>query len=103
MAATGKRAWRLKLALISTLVGATLAAQNIPDAPTPKAQSGQFPQDAPPAPKNEHPDQPAQPTPTPTPTPPPQRVGGLSTDRKELPFMVSRVNFVQLPVLVTDS
>ena len=54
--------------------------QNVPDAPQPKPQQpGQFPDNAPPAPINSHPDQPEA---TPTPTPMPQRQRRCSTGRR---------------------
>ncbi|HET9838384.1 MAG TPA: VWA domain-containing protein, partial [Candidatus Angelobacter sp.] len=75
--------------------------QTIPDAPKPKPQSqqGQFPQDAPPAPKNSH-----EATPTPTPTPAgPANNSGVVMDRSQLPTMSIRVNFVVVPATVKDS
>jgi VWFA-related protein len=78
--------------------------QNVPDAPQPKAQQpGQFPDNAPPAPINTHPDQPEA---TPTPTPQAQRPvpgqGGVASGRDELYKMSVAVNFVQIPVRVKD-
>lgn len=97
----------LKLLAVAILLSASLLAQNIPDAPTPKStQPGQFPTDAPPAAKNEHPTPSAssEPTPAPTPTPEaqPQRLPGLSTDKKELPLFTVHTNFVLLPVIVKN-
>src|ERR1700753_4100267 len=83
---------------------ATQQQQGVPDAPQPKAQdSNQFPGDAPPAPKNVHPDLPeAASTPTPQamhPTP----QSGVASGRDDLFKMTIAVNFVQLPVRVRDS
>ena len=75
--------------------------QTVPDAPQPKPQSqqGQFPQDAPPAPKNTH-----EATPTPSPTPAgPVNNSGVVMDRSQLPTLSVRVNFVQVPVTVKDN
>jgi VWFA-related protein len=81
--------------------------QNLPDAPKPKApqsQSGQFPDDAPSAPKNGRPDAPA-PSSTPATAPVRQQQPpppGMVTDRTELPRLTVAVNFVQVPVTVKD-
>jgi VWFA-related protein len=102
----GVKFWALKLICLVALLGATVIGQDIPDAPTPKTpQPGQFPEDAPPASKNDHPADPASPAPTPapSPTPAPQRIPGLSTDRKELPLFTVHTNFVLLPVIVKDN
>lgn len=81
--------------------------QNIPDAPKPKAtQPAQFPDDAPPAPKNAHPEAPnAGPasTPQPSPTVPSRQTGDLVTSRNDLYKFTVAVNFVQVPVTVMDS
>jgi VWFA-related protein len=95
-----------------------LAQQNLPDAPKPKEQSqpqqsdpdapqpknpqNQFPDNAPPAPKNTHSGEPAaSPTPTPaSPAVPAQ--SGISSKREELYQMSVSVNFVQVPVTVKD-
>ena len=74
--------------------------QNVPDAPQPKPQQpGQFPDNAPPAPINTHPDQPEA---TPTPTSQKQRAtpgqGGMASGRDDLYKMSVAVNFVQIPV-----
>jgi VWFA-related protein len=107
MVEAGVKSRALKLACLIALLGASLFSQNIPDAPQPKApQPGQFPEDAPPAVKNDHPTNPAAaPTPTPSPTPggQPQRIPGLSTDKKELPLFTVHTNFVLLPVIVKDN
>lgn len=80
-------------------------SQNIPDAPQPKADTtNQFPENAPPAPKNVHPDQPdaaAAPTPAPAPLTPEQ--GGMPSKRDDLFKMSVAVNFVQIPVRVKDT
>jgi VWFA-related protein len=74
--------------------------QNVPDAPQPKNPQNQFPENAPPAPKNNH-----EATPTPTPASQQQRVsqGGVVSDIKDLPVLHRAVNFVQIPVTVKDS
>lgn len=80
--------------------------QSVPEAPQPKPQQqGQFPDNAPPAPLNSHPDQPEA---TPTPTPIPQRQrgaaqGDIVTDVGKFGTMSIAVNFVQIPVRVKDS
>ena len=88
----------------------------VPDAPQPK--SSQFPENAPPAPKNAHPEEPAAATspdtrtPTrrsaaaPSPTPaaqPPGGPGGIPGKRDDLFKMSIAVNFVQIPVTVKDN
>ncbi len=74
-------------------------SQQLPEAPQPKAQpANQFPDNAPPAPKNAHAEEP-------TPTPTPQRPvipSGVVTDRGQLPVFSISVNFVQVPVTVRD-
>jgi VWFA-related protein len=79
--------------------------QNVPDAPQPKAQQpGQFPDNAPPAPINTHPDQPeATPTPTPQAQRPTPGQGGMPSGHDDLYKMSVAVNFVQIPVRVKDS
>jgi VWFA-related protein len=74
--------------------------QNIPDAPQPK-NSTQFPDNAPPAPKNAHPE--ASATPTPTPLPAQQAQSGIPGKRDDLYKMSIAVNFVQIPVTVRDN
>jgi VWFA-related protein len=93
------------LAWLLALMCLPLAAQTIPDAPVPKnPQPSQFPDDAPPAPKNVRSEEPAPVTSsTPAPNTPTQKTEGISTSRTELPLFVSRVNFVQVPVSVFDS
>jgi VWFA-related protein len=77
--------------------------QNVPDGPQPKTQQpGQFPDNAPPAPINTHPEQPEA---TPTPTPQaqsPKAQGGVASGRDDLYKMSVAVNFVQIPVRVKD-
>src|ERR1700733_4806250 len=80
-------------------------SQNIPDAPQPKADTtNQFPENAPPAPKNVHPDKPdAASTPTPALAPLTPAQGGMPSNRDDLFKMSVAVNFVQIPVRVKDS
>jgi VWFA-related protein len=77
--------------------------QGVPDGPQPKPQQqNQFPDNAPPAPKNARPDQ-LEAAATPTPTP--QRVtaaSGISGRRDDLYTERFNVNFVQVPVTVRD-
>jgi len=81
-----------------------VAGQNIPDAPVPKApQPAQFPDDAPPAPKNARTDT-GEAAAASTPTPDPRnQVPGLATSRNDLYTISVHVNFVQVPVTVRDS
>src|SRR5258708_1834806 len=82
------------------------AQQNLPDGPTPKpTPQNQFPEDAPPAPKNAHPDQPPAANPTPTPQAQIPRPGQSGVpDRRDALFTLSvNVNFVQIPVTVKDN
>src|SRR5690242_20597991 len=93
------------LLLVGLLVSPGLAQQNVPDAPKPKPNlPSQFPDNAPPAPKNERPELPppdsAPTTPQPAPAPP---EGGVATSRNDLYTYSVRVNFVQVPVTVKDS
>src|ERR1041385_4665226 len=75
--------------------------QGVPDAPQPKPQQGQFPENAPPAPINAHPEQPeAAATPTPQPQPAAAEQKAMGTGREELYKMTVSVNFVQIPVRV---
>src|SRR5215472_13434392 len=93
------------LALCAALLWAQQPQQNIPDAPQPKtSQANQFPDDAPPAPKNTRPADPgpgalASSTPTPAPA---QGSDVLSTDLSQFGKFVVSVNFVQVPVNVKD-
>jgi VWFA-related protein len=94
-----------RLMWLLALLCLPLLAQNLPDAPAPKApQPGQFPDSAPPAPKNVRSED-AGPVASSTPAPsvPAQGSDDLSTSRTDLPKFVSRVNFVQIPVTVVDS
>src|SRR5262249_19189738 len=104
MVRTSSKLITAKLFLLS--VSLALAGQNVPDAPAPKVPAtGQFPGDAPPAAKNDHPAEPAA-TPESTPSGNPelqQRPPGLTTDKKELPVFVVHTNFVLLPVIVKDN
>ncbi|HEU4414131.1 MAG TPA: VWA domain-containing protein [Candidatus Angelobacter sp.] len=78
--------------------------QSVPDAPQPKNPQNQFPDNAPAAPKNVHPDEPAA-TPTPTPQAQKARPGqtNIVTDVGQFGTMSISVNFVQIPVTVKDS
>lgn len=100
-------------ALISLILLACLpaAAQNVPDAPTPKPpapSNNPFPAGAPPAPKNTHPDnapaeQPAEtPSDFPTAQPAQQKPGELASSRNDLYTISVNVSFVQIPVTVKD-
>ena len=74
--------------------------QNVPDAPQPKPQ---FPDNAPTAPINTHPNQPeATPTPVPQAKRPTAGPGGVANARDDLYKMSVAVNFVQVPVRVKD-
>ncbi|MGZ4875084.1 MAG: VWA domain-containing protein [Candidatus Angelobacter sp.] len=81
------------------------AQQNVPDGPQPKTQQpGQFPDNAPPAPINAHPDQPeATPTPTPRAQRPTPGQSAMPSGRDDLYKMSVAVNFVQVPVRVKDA
>jgi VWFA-related protein len=74
--------------------------QSVPDAPQPKNPQGQFPDNAPPAPKNVHDD--AAPASTPTPAAQQKPANVLPSTRDDLYKMVVPVNFVQVPVIVKD-
>ena len=76
--------------------------QSVPDAPQPKNPQNQFPENAPPAPKNAHPEQPAA-MPTPAPQEQLPNQGGVVTDKSQLPVLSIRVNFVLVPVIVKDN
>jgi len=79
------------------------AQQSIPDAPQPKnPQPNQFPDDAPPAPKNIRPADPGPEAPA-TPSPVPQGNDVLSTDLSQFGGFTVSVNFVQVPVTVRDN
>jgi VWFA-related protein len=97
------RKWLVTLGLV---VLPLVAQQNIPDAPKPKNPApAQFPDDAPPAPKNTRPDTPeAAPASTPSPSSAQQtRTSDIATSRNDLYTFAVRVNFVQVPVTVKDS
>jgi VWFA-related protein len=82
-----------------------VAQQNVPDAPKPKdPPPAQFPDDAPPAPKNVRPeDHGPVAVSTPTSTPPAQGSEGVVTDLSKFGSISISVNFVQVPVIVKDS
>ncbi|HWZ42471.1 MAG TPA: VWA domain-containing protein [Candidatus Saccharimonadales bacterium] len=100
-----------KLTIFLALAGLACAAQEIPDAPTPKTPlpSGTpFPAGSPPAPKNSRPEGPPpeatgtpadKPT-TPRPLPNP---GDVASSRDDLFTLTVNVSFVQVPVTVKDS
>ncbi|HEU5413653.1 MAG TPA: VWA domain-containing protein [Candidatus Angelobacter sp.] len=98
---SGARNFLLLLCLLGLPVW---GQQNVPDAPKPKPNlPSQFPDNAPPAPKNERPELPppgAEATPQPAPAPP---VDGVATSRNDLYTYAVHVNFVQVPVTVKDS
>src|SRR4051794_3327387 len=80
---------------------------NLPDTPQPKpgAQQTQFPEDAPPAPKNDHPAGNPSETPAPTAAAPAPRntpQPGMASSRDDLYKVSISVNFVQIPVTVKD-
>ena len=83
------------------------AQQNLPDGPAPKKTTpqNQFPEDAPQAPKNVHPDALPEANPTPTPQAQTPRPGqnGIVNRRDDLPVLSISVNFVQVPVTVKDT
>ncbi len=76
--------------------------QSVPDAPQPKNPQNQFPENAPPAPKNAHPEPTATPTPTPSQGQNSSAQAGIITDVGKLGTMSIAVNFVQVPVTVKD-
>lgn len=96
---------RLVLCITIVMAAPAFAQQNIPDAPKPKVptQPSQFPDDAPTAPANAHP----QPTPAAEPASTPEASSlpqsDLITSRNDLPRVLVVTNFVQVPVTVTDS
>jgi len=79
------------------------AQQSVPDAPQPKNPQTQFPDNAPPAPKNVHEDAAAAATPTPRAQAQHVAQGDVITDRSQLPVLTIAVNFVQVPVTVKDN
>jgi VWFA-related protein len=94
------------LCALSLMALPVAAQQPLPDSPTPKnpTQQNQFPENAPPAPKNTHPDQQPEVTPTPTPQGQASRPGqnGVADRRDALFTLTVNVNFVQIPVTVRD-
>jgi VWFA-related protein len=97
-----------KLIFVVLLAGLPmLAQQDLPDAPKPKVPAQQFPADTPPAPKNNHDQQPEAPA-TGTPANPgqatqtPPRQDGVLTDIGALETLKVNVNFVEIPVSVKD-
>ncbi len=81
--------------------------QNVPDAPKPKPQAdqAQFPDDAPSAPKNDHPAGAPGDAAVPAATPVPRRSApqpGIVSNRDDLYKISVAVNFVQIPVTVRD-
>lgn len=101
----GIRSWKSTLVCLLYLLGVPLMAQqSVPDAPVPKTtQPNQFPESAPPAPKNTRPADNGQAAATSTPATPQPGLEGLTTDLKQFGKIVSVVNFVQIPVTVRDS
>jgi len=95
-----------KLVCLLVLVCASLLGQqNVPDAPAPKpsVQPNQFPDNAPPAPKNDHSAPPAAAVSTPTPAVDQLGSDVLSTDLRQFGRFSARVDAVQVPVTVRDS
>lgn len=102
--ASGLRNFTIFLALACL----TSAAQEIPDAPTPKnpaPSTNPFPAGTAPAPKNPRPPDSAAPADTPAQTTPQQRPkpGDVASSRDELFTLTVNVSFVQLPVTVKDN
>jgi VWFA-related protein len=93
-----------KLLWLLVLFYLPMVAQTLPDAPAPKnPQTGQFPGDAPAAPKNVRTDDlPPAPASTPTPTVS-QASEAVTTDLEQFGRIVKTVNFVSVPVTVKDS
>src|SRR5436309_14108540 len=98
-----------KLIFLLLLTCLAAAAQDIPDAPTPKpSPSNPFPAGAPPAPKNTHPDNPPdQPNnppdrPVQTVTPSQQQPGEPASSRNDLFKLTVTVTFVPIPSTVRD-
>ena len=98
---------RLVLCITIVMAAPAFAQQNIPDAPKPKVptQPSQFPDDAPPAPANAHPEPTPAAAPAPASTPQASSLpqSDLITSRNDLPRVIVATNFVQVPVTVTDS
>ncbi len=98
------RSWISTLVcLVSLFAFPLVAQQNVPDAPAPKtAPPNQFPESAPPAPKNTRtPD--GAPAANTDPLVPQLGIEALTTDLKQFGKITSVVNFVQVPVTVRDS
>src|SRR5882672_10805119 len=95
------------LCALSLIALPAAAQQELPDSPKPKSTTpqNQFPEDAPQAPKNVHPDQPTTAVATPTPQAPATRPGqnGVTDHRDALYSQAFSVNFVQVPVTVKDN
>jgi VWFA-related protein len=101
----GFRNWTSMMLCLVSLLGIPLVAQqSVPDAPVPKTtQPNQFPESAPPAPKNTRP---ADASPAAAATPAPAQQQGpdaLTTDLKQFGKFSTVVNFVQVPVTVKNS
>src|SRR6267142_1419821 len=98
---------RTLLCVLSLMALPAAAQQDLPDSPKPKnpTPQNQFPEDAPPAPKNVHPDQSATAIATPTPQNPAARPAqnGIADRRDDLFKLNIVVNFVQVPVTVKDN
>lgn len=99
----GIRGWRsiILMCLVSLLGVPLVGQQSVPDAPAPKSpQTNQFPESAPPAPKNTRPD--GVPAAAATAATPQQGAEGLATDLKQFGTISISVNFVQVPVTVRE-
>src|SRR5438445_12898665 len=94
-----------QLACLLVLLGSSvMAQQGVPDAPQPKSpQPGQFPDSAPPAPKNVRNDAPPAASSTPAPIVQSQSPNGLTADLKQFGTISVSVNFVYVPVTVRDN
>lgn len=92
--------------MVALACSSGVGQQNVPDAPLPKpsSQPSEFPEGAPPAPKNDHAAPPA--AVSSTPAPPPQQPGDdvLSTNLAQFGTISrTRVDAVQVPVTVRDN
>jgi VWFA-related protein len=99
-----------KLIWVVALAGLPgLAQQDLPDAPKPKVPTQQFPADTPPAPKNNHDQQPEGPatttpvSPGPATQAPTRTPQDVVTDIGALESIRVNVNFVEIPVTVKDT